>query len=328
MVFLLVCALNGQCSGYKSLISMLTRAVSKYEAKSASIATVTAGIAMGIALNIPLVAHADMLTFPLKEPLKNNIVLMRAGESYADQKGVIETNPVKKLAMSNGLTEEGRQQVVQAANELKKMDFLVTYIWTSNTERAYESAAALAQELEMGQNRIVPEYSFLDARAAGFYEGKPIKESWDVVHERDATEGIKFRPPPNNDGTPSESVSDVLVRMNQVMSTIDAMYSGENVVVVAPDSEILQTLQAAVADLNPDASLPLHTRFAMNHGEVRLLTPLVKPSNTLASGQTQEEANSASRRAKASLVGGSINRERLKTTRGSNTWLDLWKTTV
>jgi len=38
--------------------------------------------------------------------------------------------------------------------------------------------------------------------------------------------GIDYRPPANSDGTPSESVSDVLVRMNQLVSTIESMYSG------------------------------------------------------------------------------------------------------
>lgn len=37
----------------------------------------------------------------------------------------------------------------------------------------------------------------------------------------DEREGINFRPPPNNDGTPSESVSDVLIRQNQLVSTIE-----------------------------------------------------------------------------------------------------------
>lgn len=280
------------------------------------------GFMMGFSVQVSV--HADMLTFPLKAALKNNIILMRAGECYSDANGKIETNPVKKLAIANGLTEKGRLQVVNAAKDIKAMDWQPTYIWTSNTERAYESAVVLARELELGQNRIVPEYSFLDARSTGVYEGQDIDASWEVIHQEDKKD-IKSRPPSNNDGTPSESVSDVLVRMNQVMSTIDAMYSGENVVIVAPDSEILQSLQAAVADENPDTSLPLHQRFSMRYGEVRQLSPLVKIPTTLASGQTQEEANTISRRVKSSLVGGSIHRDDLRITKGGSTWLDLLK---
>ena len=40
---------------------------------------------------------ADMLTFPLPSPLKNNYVLARSAECFADAEHRIQTNPVKKL---------------------------------------------------------------------------------------------------------------------------------------------------------------------------------------------------------------------------------------
>jgi hypothetical protein len=63
---------------------------------------------------------------------------------------------------------------------MSKMDFLPTFIWTSNTERAYETASIIAREFQLGQNRIVPEYSFLDARAVGAFEDKNDEASWKV----------------------------------------------------------------------------------------------------------------------------------------------------
>jgi len=126
-------------------------------------------------------ATAAMLTFPLPVPLRNNVVLLRAGESFADEQGIIETSPVKKLSLSNALTNEGKSQIVRAALKMcstTEENFGPSWIWTSNTERAYETATILARECGLGQNRIVPEFSFLDARAMGAFEGQGAKDSY------------------------------------------------------------------------------------------------------------------------------------------------------
>lgn len=246
-------------------------------------------VSVSILLN-PLVATAGMLTVPLKSPLHNNVWLVRAGTSYADERDEIQTNPVKKLRMDNGLTSKGQEEARNAAKKLIDLGITPTFIWTSNTERAYETAKVMAQELQLGQNRIVPEYSFLDARAMGTFEGTtPIKVAYDKIHEEDA-KNIKYRPDANNDGTPSESVDDVYVRGNQLIATIESMYSGENVIIVSPDSDNLSILSAAVADEHPDQSLPLHARFQFTNGEVRKLDPIIIPSKLLVTGQTVEEA--------------------------------------
>ena len=166
---------------------------------------------------------ADMLTFPLPATLKNNIVLLRAGESYADARHEVQTNPVKKLRQDNALTPHGREQVIEAGKFLESLGFQPTYIWVSNTERAYESAVILAREIQLGQNRIVPEFSFLDARAAGIFEGKNDQATWNEIHDNDEKIGITYRPPQNTDGTPSDSVATVLVRMNQLVSSVSIL---------------------------------------------------------------------------------------------------------
>lgn len=269
----------------------------------------------------PSISSAGMLTFPLPADMKNNIVLVRCGECFADERHEVQTNPVKKLRQDNALTEKGRLQVVEAAKKINEMGFQPTYIWTSNTERAYESAAIMARELQLGQNRIIPEYSFLDARSAGIYEGKNDADTWKEIHRQDEEQGTKYRPPPNNDGTPTESVSDVLVRGNQLVSTIESMYSGENVIILSPDSENLSILQAALADEEPDKSLPLHSRFAFNLGDVKKLDYVVKQSELLVTGQTREEADSTIRKMRAMRVAGTSRAVKS----GVDSWLDLWK---
>lgn len=153
------------------------------------------GTAAVMFCQIPAPAWSGMLIFPLQYPLKNNIVLMRAGESYADARHEIQTNPVKKLRQDNALTPNGREQVIEASKKLEAMGFQPSYIWVSNTERAYESAVILARQIQLGQNRIVPEFSFLDARGVGAYEGKNDDQAWAEIHKNDETLGVGYRPP-------------------------------------------------------------------------------------------------------------------------------------
>ena len=93
---------------------------------------------------------ADMLTFPLPAPLKNNIVLIRAGECFADARHETQTNAAKKLRMDNALTAHGREQIIESGKYLESIGFQPSYIWVSNTERAYESAVVLAREIQLG----------------------------------------------------------------------------------------------------------------------------------------------------------------------------------
>ena len=215
------------------------------------------GLSIAFSLSSPNIGSAGMLTFPLPAPMKNNIILMRAGESKRDAEGVIETNPVKKLAVSNALTPEGRLQVLDAAKRICTNDeigLIPSWVYTSNTERAYESATILARECQLGQNRVVPEFSFLDARGMGTYEGKNQEQSIEELHKLDEEQGIKYRPPAASDGTPSDSVNDVLVRVNQLVSTLEGLYSGENVLIMSPDEEILVSYR--LFDNEPDRAYP------------------------------------------------------------------------
>jgi broad specificity phosphatase PhoE len=267
-----------------------------------------------------------MLTLPLPVPLKNSVALVRAGESIRDAQGVVETQPVKKLSTSNALTALGREQAVAAAHELERLNMIPTFIFTSNTERAYETATIIARELRLGQNRVVPEFSFLDARGLGSdLEGTNYEEALNKVHAADLQLGINYKGGGNSEdlGSVSDSVSDVLVRARQLLSGFESLYSGEQVLVVSPDSEILSILTAALTSPDPDESLPTHYKFSFKNGEVRLLEPLVVPPTTLVTGQTQEEADENNRVFRALRVRGSMPATSEADT-GAPTWWSLY----
>ncbi|EXB87873.1 hypothetical protein L484_015003 [Morus notabilis] len=206
--------------------------------------------------------------------LTNRYFLVRAGESEFESLGIINTNPVAKTSVDSGLSERGKKQTVKAAFELKEMGACEKgcWIWPSITQRAYQAAEIIASFNGIGRSYIVPEYSFLDARGLGAYEGKSL----DSVSEVYASDSISptTKPPPIDDGTPNESVADVFVRVTQLMSILETQYSGDTVIIVSPDSDNLTVLQAGLLGLD----LRRHRELSFAPGEVRFVDPSSIPT--------------------------------------------------
>ncbi|GLC40928.1 hypothetical protein PLESTF_001057200 [Pleodorina starrii] len=216
----------------------------------------------------PRPSHAALVRFPANQ-LNNRYYLVRAGESYNEAVGDPLTNPVWKTSEKHGLSERGKKQVLSGL--LPDLEALGAcsdgcWLWPSITQNAYQTAELIAYGLGIGRSRIVPEYSFLDARGVGALETQSLAVARQAVAEGDLLDP-SWRPPPGTDGTPPESTSDVLVRMRQVLSITETQYFGEDVLLVAPDSDCLSVLQAGVLGLD----LRQHRRFAFRPGEVRPL---------------------------------------------------------
>ncbi|XP_047331149.1 uncharacterized protein LOC124934673 isoform X2 [Impatiens glandulifera] len=197
--------------------------------------------------------------------LTNRYFLVRSGESEFESLGIINTNPVEKTSMDNGLSEKGKKQTIRTALELKKMGACDgnCWIWPSITQRAYQSAEVIAAVNGVNRSHIVTKYSFLDARGLGAYEGKNL-ESVSKVYASDSLSS-DIKPPPINDGTPNESVADVFVRVTQLMSIVETQYSEDTVIIISPDSDNLSVLQAGLLGLD----LRRHAELAFAPGEIR-----------------------------------------------------------
>ena len=87
---------------------------------------------------------------------------------------------------------------------------------------AIDSADVVKEELLIGQNRMVPEFTFMDPRGIGKYDMMSIAEVKPAIVALDATEagpeGRGGRPPANDDGTPNETLQDQSIRLRQLMS--------------------------------------------------------------------------------------------------------------
>ena len=79
----------------------------------------------------------------------------------------------------------------------------------------------------------------------GAWESGDVTRILPALYKADAS-NTSWRPPASDDGTPHESVQDVLVRVRQLMSKLETQYSGEDIVILAPDSDCLSILQVCV----------------------------------------------------------------------------------
>ena len=71
----------------------------------------------------------------------------------------------------------------------------------------------------VGRNRIVPEFTFMDPRGAGHWNGKELLTTEAALFALDATEagndGRGGCPPPTEDGTANETLFDQVIRLRQ-----------------------------------------------------------------------------------------------------------------
>ncbi|KAF0923487.1 hypothetical protein E2562_006375 [Oryza meyeriana var. granulata] len=208
---------------------------------------------LSASLQLPLAPAAASARGLFRMPpprLANRYFLVRAGESVYEGQGFLRTNPVAKTSVDSGLSPAGLRQAARAALELQRLGACEDdcWIWPSITQRAYQAAEIIAAANEVNRSHIVPEYSFLDARGLGAFEGKSLETLPEVYASDSISPDIK--PPPINDGTPNESVADVFVRVTQLMSILETQYSGDTVVIVSPDSDNLSILQAGLIGLD------------------------------------------------------------------------------
>jgi hypothetical protein len=120
------------------------------------------------------------------------------------------------------------------------------------------------------RDRLVPEFNYLEPRAIGAWDMLSVSDTTKAVWAMDVleggSEGIGGRPPPNEDGTPHETLANVAIRLRQLISVMETQYSGDVVLVVACDGTTLALLSCMIA------GIPYNRVHEMEFapGEVRL----------------------------------------------------------
>jgi len=203
---------------------------------------------------------------------------VRAAESTAAATGVTVTNPVARLSAAvHGLTPAGRAAADAAAAHMAAALDVDTEAWiyADVGAGAYATATQLAAGLGVRPERLVPEFAFLEARGVGALEGAPAREVAAALAAGEAAGGVSWRPAAGEDGTPNESVEDVFVRGRQWLAKMETQYFCDTIVVVAPDSAVLQVLEAVLC-ASP-GGVADHRLYAYAPGEVREVVPVVVP---------------------------------------------------
>jgi broad specificity phosphatase PhoE len=216
-------------------------------------------------------AHAmGLMKFPCLEPLHNSYHFLRAGISLLEEQDIWSTNPLFLTNREAALSPLGRQQVLEAVKTMAEHNIQPSQIRHSLAASAMDTAGIVRDELKVGQNRINPEFVFLDPRAIGAWEGMALQSTQAAVAALDQTEagaeGREGRPPPNDDGTPNETLFDQSTRLRQVMSALETQYSGDTILLVFPDGTGPALLSAMMA------GIPLNQVHVLEYepGELRM----------------------------------------------------------
>lgn len=241
-------------------------------------ATSTAANAMGL------------VQFPCPEgKLLNTYHMMRAGESGMEEQDVLWTNPLFLTNHEDALTELGRVQVEEACNDMMAKGINPSVVKYSLAAKSIETSNIVATTMMIGRNRVVPEFTFMDQRGAGIWDGKPMHSTEAAIWAMDAAEAGKEgrggQPPPNDDGTANESLFDEVIRLRQLLSIMETQYSGDNILLVFPDGTSPALLSCLIA------GIPLNRVHELNYGagELRTNVDMKQTKDLLAYRSTKSE---------------------------------------
>lgn len=226
------------------------------------------GVAMSPSAAFANTGTTGLVLLPPLEPFRNSYWLVKAGDNGLDR---IETNAARK--MLNTLSSRGISEVESLSLDLENP--LLFY----STERAStETAEILAAKLGVTRERMVPEYTLLDARGFGAHEGERLS-SIPVLHEKYDARSRYLKPPEGEDGAYAECVECVFARVRQLMSKTETMFCGEQIVFVAPGDDVFSILVSAVRGRD----LKQHFRIPLQY-PLRLDTLELDPSKSFEPG--------------------------------------------
>mmetsp|Transcript_25085 Transcript_25085/g.54702 ORF Transcript_25085/g.54702 Transcript_25085/m.54702 type:complete len:607 (+) Transcript_25085:94-1914(+) len=212
---------------------------------------------LGALASYPLPAQARLVRFPCKPgELKNNYNFMRSGESLLESEGMWGSNPLFLTNRENALSDAGAEQVRMACADMLERDLNPSVVLYPTAANAIDTADIVATEMRIGRNRVLPEYTNLDARGIGKYDMNDRETVKGAIWAMDAESGPEGRsgerPPPTDDGTPNETLANQVTRLRQLMAVCETNFSGDDVLFIFPDNTGPALLSCLIAgiDLN------------------------------------------------------------------------------
>eukprot|EP00804_Cyclotella_cryptica_P001723 CCRYP_009100-RC/>CCRYP_009100-RC protein AED:0.04 eAED:0.04 QI:96/1/1/1/0.71/0.62/8/2625/521 len=237
--------------------------------------------------------------FPCKEPLLNTYHFMRSGSSLLEEENIWSTNPLFLTNREAALSEFGESQVRNACKMLLSSGISPTVVRYSLAAACVDSANIVGEELKVGRDRLVPEFNYMDPRAIGRWDFAALNQTMEAVWAMDEKEAGPYgnggRPPPNEDGTPAETLSDQVVRLTNLLSVLETLYSGDNVLLIFPDGTGPALLSCLIGGIPLNRVhefnyQPGEVRCNVNYSSVTLMTSQTPPQSyydTIKRGQDQ-----------------------------------------
>ena len=195
---------------------------------------------------------------------------MRAGLSELEAEDIYASNALFLTNRENSLVDEAQQAIVDACQKMKDAGQSPTVAYHSLAANGMDTGDLVARTLLLARDRLLPEFTYLDPRGIGLWDGTSYSTTRLAVAAMDFQEagalGTGGRPPANEDGTPNETLADQFIRLRQFFSLQESRTSGENILVIFPDGTGPALASAMIA------GLPLNTCHALEFapGEIRL----------------------------------------------------------
>jgi probable phosphoglycerate mutase len=162
---------------------------------------------------------------------------MRHGQSLANVRGIIVSDPARGRSAEFGLSQRGREQAVAAAAE-SGLD-AGAVIWSSDFSRAVQTARLVAERLGTADAQVA---EALRERWFGDFDGTAVA-SYQAVWAADAED-------PDQVSHGVEAASAVLGRATALVARLDDEYRDRDILLVS-HGDTLQILQAGFLRLSP-----------------------------------------------------------------------------
>jgi isoleucyl-tRNA synthetase len=148
----------------------------------------------------------------------NRYFVMRHGQTHNNVQGLWSVDGEK----ADTLTEEGKVQVGQSAERLKKEG--ITHIIASPFPRTQETAQLVADALGIPRENIITDSRLAEWHVASSFNGKPFAQYFEARNSSEDRYQYKIE-----DG---ESYADVITRSGAYLYDIDKAYEGKNILTI------------------------------------------------------------------------------------------------
>lgn len=200
-------------------------------------------------------------------PKKNNrYFVMRHAEAESNISGTINA----LLNETNPLTEKGREQCHEIANQLKNEG--ITKIVHSGLQRGRETAMAIAQELGLDVSNVIEEARIIEIQVGADWEGK----TWDEFNANFSSEEEKFTK--NMPGV--EKRLDLIKRVGEFLYEYNATNQNETTLIVGHGSSIFG-LHTVAEGADTKRTIELKKQGYLKNAEIKELAFVPMPHNDL-----------------------------------------------